>query len=92
MTDRTTVPDTPDTCTPDIGQDTLHLYGGVSALSVLPVKWQPLKHPPRRIWVGCIQCRFSTINEDRHLRGWEESVTTPRSYRCASCASPPEAA
>jgi hypothetical protein len=59
------------------------LHRGVSvALST----WRPLSRPPRRLWVPCVECRYSTINEDRALRGWRETTTTPRRYLCAVCA------
>ena len=48
--------------------------------------WQPLRHPPRRLWVACIDCRYMALNEDKALRGWQESAGTPRIYRCAECA------
>lgn len=48
-------------------------------------RWRPLTHP-RHLWIRCSVCRFSTINEDKHLRGWEETSTTPRSYRCPACS------
>jgi hypothetical protein len=48
--------------------------------------WQPLAHAPRRLWVPCATCRYATINEDRHLRGWQETAQAPRLYRCFDCA------
>lgn len=48
--------------------------------------WQPIEHHPRRLWVACIGCGYSAINEDRQLRGWQETATTPRRYRCAECS------
>lgn len=52
----------------------------------LRLTWQPLTHPPRRLGVACFDCGYSAINEDRALRGWQETVATPRLYRCAECA------
>lgn len=46
---------------------------------------QPLKHSRRR-WVTCSQCHYGTLNEEKHLQGWEESITAPRAYRCDSCS------
>lgn len=51
-------------------------------------QWQPISHPPRRLWIGCVSCGYSAINEDRSLRGWEETVNTPRRYRCRECVLP----
>lgn len=51
------------------------------------ILWQPIRHTPRRLWVTCVECRYGTLNEDRHLRGWQESVNAPRVYRCAECAA-----
>ena len=51
--------------------------------------WYPILHPPRRpLWVQCVSCWYSALNELNQLRraGWEESVTTPRRYRCGECA------
>ena len=48
--------------------------------------WRTLSRPPRRLWVLCSSCRYSAINEDKALRGWQESTATPRRYRCSECA------
>ncbi len=48
--------------------------------------WRPLSRPPRRLWIACSTCRYSTINEDKALRGWQETATTPRRYRCRYCS------
>jgi hypothetical protein len=48
--------------------------------------WRPLTHPPRRLWVQCSRCRYATINEDKALRGWQETDGAPRRYRCPDCA------
>jgi hypothetical protein len=33
-----------------------------------------------------VSCRCSTLNEDKALPGWQETVTTPKFYRCGECA------
>lgn len=52
------------------------------------MSWQPISSP-RRLWVTCWECRTSTLNEDRHLRGWQQSsIARPRRlYRCPDCAA-----
>lgn len=37
----------------------------------------------------CSRCRYSTINEDRSLRGWQQTDGPPRRYRCSDCAEVP---
>ena len=68
----------------------LHNDGNATTLPrgvvVVLSSWRPLSRPPRKLWVRCSTCRTSTLNEDRHLRGWQESTSTPRRYRCAECA------
>jgi hypothetical protein len=49
--------------------------------------WQPLRHGPRRIWVECATCHSSAINEDKALRGWQETLQAPRFYRCPACCA-----
>lgn len=51
-------------------------------------QWYAILHPPRRLWVGCSQCRYSALNELNQLRraGWQETADTPRRYRCGDCA------
>lgn len=49
-------------------------------------RWRPLAHPPRHLWVACFDCGYSSLNEDQALRGWQETVATPRLFRCDECA------
>ena len=68
----------------------LHNQGNATTLprgvAVVLSSWRPLTRPPRRLWVRCWCCLTSTLNEDRHLRSWQESITTPRCFRCDECA------
>lgn len=50
--------------------------------------WQPLTHPPRRLMVECVSCGHAAVNESNrlHRANWQETVSTPRSYRCSACA------
>lgn len=52
------------------------------------VRWQPATHPARTLIVTCIVCRASIVNESNrmHRAGWQETVNTPRRYRCPECA------
>jgi len=68
---------------------TLHNDGNATTLprgvAVVLSSWRALSRPPRRLWVPCSSCHFSTINEDKALRGWQETTTKPRRYRCDEC-------
>jgi hypothetical protein len=67
----------------------LHNEGNATTLPkgvVVALRWRPLSRPPRRLWVACSECHYSSINEDKVLRGWQESVSTLRRYRCAECS------
>ncbi len=50
--------------------------------------WRKLSHPPRRLWVACSTCGHAAVNESNRLRraNWQESISTPRRYRCSDCA------
>ncbi len=58
----------------------------MTARAPIPTPWRPLSRPPRRLWVACVECHYSAINEDKALRGWQETIGTPRRYRCADCS------
>ena len=47
--------------------------------------WRPITHP-RLLWIQCSVCRYGTLNEDKHLRGWQETSGLPHRYRCADCS------
>lgn len=48
--------------------------------------WRALSRSPRKLWVACSRCRYSSINEDKALKGWQETVSLPRRYRCSDCS------
>lgn len=52
-----------------------------------PFGWQPIHRAPRRLWIACSLCRCAVVNEDRHLRGWHETVHAPRFCRCPDCSA-----
>lgn len=51
-----------------------------------PASWVPATEG-RTLTVLCSTCPASTVNEQRRLRGWQQSTRPPRRYRCPTCAT-----
>jgi hypothetical protein len=50
-------------------------------------EWRPITNP-RIVRLSCCGCGGGAINESNRLRreGWQETVGTPRRYRCGGCS------
>ena len=60
--------------------------GDTQPEGVLGAAWVPLVRAPRTALVACFACRRSVPNVSSLLRGWQESGTRHRVYRCPACA------
>ena len=65
----------------------LSMSTGVRPVLTVHATWQPIEHYTRRVWVLCVGCSYSAVNSNTQLRGWQETVNTPRRFRCPECAA-----
>lgn len=93
MTDRTTVPDTSDTCPPDNRTGHSPPIGWSVRPSLSRCDgWELIHHNPRTLIVVCSECDRSIVNETNAMRRahWQElSVGRHRIFRCGHHAEVP---